>query len=690
MNVKQIVSSAWFLALLVAIPVIIIHRNVFNKYKIDLLQTNSLGDRLLQTYYVDLNNDGKKEKVICFLDTKRKNIAVHYYSGNNSLIDQLNFRMNYYIGLDHLSFGDVDNNGYSEIYAFSIINDSLFLNWFEPFPDKNGLQHSRFITRVGSFGDDQYDISPKELHFIDLNHDGSRDIVFSVTSGYSLTPRNVFLFDVKNDTVISSDYFGYNLTNLRFVDLNNDSTTEIVADVASSGNLKDALGRLHLDNRPWLIVLDSKLKPVFKPVPFINGLQNRIYVLPVQDNNKLMVFHFNLNDTLGTRVLLYSTSGSLLKSKYIPDCDFTPDVFITQTTDKKVRLLAGNYYCLIDTNLTVTGSRKLPVENPFRPILLTRLSKESEVLFLNDRSMRNLKILTENFTKEADYHFNEKVHAVTEWNNLGNGLFTVLSDQNEYHLKFMKNRLNYLKFPYYILIYLVSSGFIFLIQFIQTKRLKEKYELQNQVRDLELKSFQSQMDPHFMFNAFTSMASLLKVGKQDAAYNAFVKFSKIVRINLENSNRITRTLGEELQVVRDFLELNKLRFKEKLDFDIRVSEDVDNNLLVPKMVLQIHIENALKHGLRTKKGKGFISLSVNRSANFLKLVVEDNGVGRQKAAGLEIYSTKKGLKMLEALYTRLNQQNKYKIKQNFVDLTDENGVASGTRVEIRIPVNLKE
>ena len=70
--------------------------------------------------------------------------------------------------------------------------------------------------------------------------------------------------------------------------------------------------------------------------------------------------------------------------------------------------------------------------------------------------------------------------------------------------------------------------------------------------------------------------------------------------------------------------------------------------------------------------------------------MEDNGVGRQKAAGLEIYSTKKGLKMLEALYTRLNQQNKYKIKQNFVDLTDENGVASGTRVEIRIPVNLKE
>jgi len=248
----------------------------------------------------------------------------------------------------------------------------------------------------------------------------------------------------------------------------------------------------------------------------------------------------------------------------------------------------------------------------------------------------------------------------------------------------------YIKFPVYLLIYLLSVLFVWLIQRIREKQLNERYELQNQLRTMEIKSLRMQMDPHFMFNTFNSMALLLKNGNGEEAFDAFMKFTRMVRLNFDFSDQFTRQLSEELEIVRQYLELNKLRFKEKLEFSIEVSGEVPQNMLIPKMMLQIHVENALKHGLARLEKTGIIQITIVREGNEIRVTIEDNGIGRQKAAQINPGSTRQGLKMLQAMYDRLNQQIKTKVVQKITDLKDENQDPAGTRVDIRIPLTLKE
>jgi sensor histidine kinase YesM len=186
------------------------------------------------------------------------------------------------------------------------------------------------------------------------------------------------------------------------------------------------------------------------------------------------------------------------------------------------------------------------------------------------------------------------------------------------------------------------------------------------------------------------MALLMKNGEKEEAFDAFMKFTKMVRSNFDFSDRFSRPLSEEMQMVNHFLDINKLRFREKLDFRITIAEDVPMNMLIPKMMLQIHIENALKHGLARLEKSGTIHINIIRQEDVILVAIEDNGIGRLKAAKLNPDSTKQGLKMLQAMYERLNQQSKTKIIQEIIDLTDEQGNAAGTRVVIRVPLNLKE
>ena len=143
-------------------------------------------------------------------------------------------------------------------------------------------------------------------------------------------------------------------------------------------------------------------------------------------------------------------------------------------------------------------------------------------------------------------------------------------------------------------------------------------------------------------------------------------------------------------MTRQYLELNKLRFKDKLDFHIDVAREVPLNVLIPKMMLQIHVENALKHGLSKLEKTGVVTISILMEKDDLLISVTDNGIGRQKAAQLNPGSTKQGIKMLKAIYDRLNQYNKSRISQEVIDLKDENQIPCGTRIEIRVPAGLKE
>lgn len=685
-------SSVWFLALIIAVPVIIFHPSMFQPYQIVHETSEPFGTHLLQHYHVDLNSDGRKEKIISYVDVSNVRLCLQYFDKNDPVpIDQLNFPHNFHSDLPQTFFFDSDKNGFIEVYGFTMKDDSLFLNWFEPYPDWNSKPCSRFITLVRPFDDTKYDFWVREMYLIDIDGDRSKELVFPGMAGYSVAPRNIFAFDKKKDTVLQSPYYGINFYDLRFVDINDDNNPEIISNAASSGNQKEVPVTGFSDNFSWLMILQSDFSPLFSPIPFSEGLQNRVHNFVVGgDKKSLITFSLAESDSQKVSVFRIESTGEKVDSVFVPKIEGNKRHAVIRAGDNIFYLIKGNSLVQINSDLMLEETVELPVPENSSCYGLFKVYGDKNQLVFTDIFRKRIYILFDDLKTKVELEFQDSVNPLSKWNFLGDGRFFTISNNSAHYYQVQKNKWYFFKYPYFLLVYLSTVLFVWLIQYARVRQLRQKYELQSQVRELELRSFQSQMDPHFMFNAFTTMASLLKKGNQEQAYNAFTKFSKLVRLNFEDAQKITRPLKDELQVVSDFLEINKMRFKERLDYAIDLKDEGLAYVKVPKMVLQIHVENALKHGLSRKKDTGKVIVLAKRESDYLYLKVEDNGIGRAKAKLLKRPSTRQGHKMLQSVFDRLNSMNKLKIKQRITDLTNENGDATGTRIEIWVPLVLKD
>jgi sensor histidine kinase YesM len=164
------------------------------------------------------------------------------------------------------------------------------------------------------------------------------------------------------------------------------------------------------------------------------------------------------------------------------------------------------------------------------------------------------------------------------------------------------------------------------------------------------------------------------------------KFTHLLRGLINDAERIYRSLGEELEFVTTYLDLEKLRFGDKCAYQISIGEGVTRQEQVPKLVLHTFAENAIKHGIMSRAEGGVLKIKAERNRDYLVLSIEDNGIGRSKAEGLS-NSTGKGLRLTGEFYDILNQINKKPIKHLIIDLHNEKGESVGTRAEVWVPVD---
>lgn len=205
----------------------------------------------------------------------------------------------------------------------------------------------------------------------------------------------------------------------------------------------------------------------------------------------------------------------------------------------------------------------------------------------------------------------------------------------------------------------------------------------SEVAHLQLKSLKAQMNPHFMFNAMNSIQNLVLKGDRTEAYNYLTKFSLMIRENLSMSEKSFVLFSEELSLLKKYLELEKLRFKENFEYQLLGTEDLEH-IKIPAMIIQPFIENSIKHGLLHKiEGTKNLEVAFELEKEVLVCVITDNGVG--------VKASKK-----------INKQNNNKqesfsttaIKQRLIFLTDfyktDIGFTYlptevGTKVEVKIP-----
>ena len=211
----------------------------------------------------------------------------------------------------------------------------------------------------------------------------------------------------------------------------------------------------------------------------------------------------------------------------------------------------------------------------------------------------------------------------------------------------------------------------------EARRQAESYRLQ-------LNSVIRQFDPHFTFNAVTSVGSLIMKGEKEKAYNYFIKLSHLLRSVLTDSAVLLKPLEQELEFVTRYCELQKLRYSNRFEYIITVDPNVDLKTQVPKMIIQSFAENALKHGLENKKGKGLLEINITSLPGGIEVTVRDNGIGRAAASAVHTQGAGTGLKNIASIIEMINKANSEKITFTLTDL-DNDGMAAGTEVRVFLP-----
>lgn len=215
-------------------------------------------------------------------------------------------------------------------------------------------------------------------------------------------------------------------------------------------------------------------------------------------------------------------------------------------------------------------------------------------------------------------------------------------------------------------------------------RLKSKFE--NEIHHLHLVSLQSQMNPHFIFNALNSIKVFLIENDKEQAIYYLNKFSKLIRIILESTKVESITLHEELSVLELYVNIENIRFDDKINLQINNPEKINlKNIMVPPMILQPFIENSIWHGLMLRAGEKQIELNFSETKNGVVLKIYDNGIGRQKSrqnVGRKLFKKQSlGLKINQERLDHFNQKRALNYSFKINDLKKENGQARGTEIE---------
>ncbi|MCD4729833.1 MAG: tetratricopeptide repeat protein [Bacteroidales bacterium] len=238
------------------------------------------------------------------------------------------------------------------------------------------------------------------------------------------------------------------------------------------------------------------------------------------------------------------------------------------------------------------------------------------------------------------------------------------------------------------LVGLVVVILLMALLFIRQNKLKNEHK----TVVLEQKLLRLQMNPHFIFNVHSNILGFIENKKTESAARYLSTFSKLLRTTLESSRNDYIYLDEEINMIKAYLDLQKLLYENKFDYTLEVDDQLDpDDVSIPPMLIQPFIENAIKHGISQKTEKGNVFVRFKLEDKKVICEVEDDGVGREKAWEAE-YKTRKEHKSLATSIIldrikAINKKMKQKINLNIIDLRSDNNEPIGTMVVLNLPLS---
>jgi len=240
----------------------------------------------------------------------------------------------------------------------------------------------------------------------------------------------------------------------------------------------------------------------------------------------------------------------------------------------------------------------------------------------------------------------------------------------------------------------LSVIFFFLITFLIYRRgirlLKKKSRVKLEMLELRQSSLRQQMNPHFIFNTLNSIQLFVLNNDSDSSYKYLVKFAKLMRLTLENSQHSLVSLKEELKLLKIYVELEDFRFDKKIGFELNVRNNEALRCLIPTFLIQPFVENAIWHGLMPKKTSGKIQLSIDQQNEKLIFSIKDDGVGRNYRQEVQKKKVSLGVKIVKERLELLSTVYQKDFSMEVIDLIDDFQEPAGTLVRLIIPIIHKE
>jgi hypothetical protein len=240
----------------------------------------------------------------------------------------------------------------------------------------------------------------------------------------------------------------------------------------------------------------------------------------------------------------------------------------------------------------------------------------------------------------------------------------------------------------FVLMLLIVLIYRFRINQIR-KKAHQKNLLQKQLNELENKALRSQMNPHFIFNSLNSINSYIIKNKPDEASAYVSKFARLIRLILDNSRETHIPLESELMALNLYIEIENKRFANKFTWNIQIHSSIDiHTTLIPPMIIQPFVENAIWHGLLHQEKQGELIISLQEKSGYLEISIDDNGIGREAALQLKSKSLLKDKSHgMEVTMNRMEYFNAgFSIGKavEIIDKKDEFGNPTGTTMLLKI------
>ncbi len=402
----------------------------------------------------------------------------------------------------------------------------------------------------------------------------------------------------------------------------------------------------------------------------------------------------------GQFYVYYDYGDSFLGEQNIPDAEkmFYQALSIAKSLDNQL-LIAKSYFKLGEV-YDARNDYDSAVENLKKALKISRELRENkltkDILLLLSRTLKTAGMPSEAY----DYYQQYALVKDSLFQDRSQKLLVDMevkyeTDKKEKEIQ-IKNLLLEKQKDKYIITLGISIGIFILFALLgllifnryKYRQRKQQHELEKKNIEIEQRLLRTQMNPHFIFNSLNSISNFILHHQAGIAQNYLSKFARLMRLILNNSREKMVPLEDEIETLELYLSLERLRFNEIFDYVIEISPEIDPEFTyVPPMLIQPFVENAILHGLRPKQEKGHIRLQIGKEGKSLKVVIEDDGIGRKEAAKRKQQTTRRkslGMQVTKERLEMLSKETGIQFPMEIIDL-EENGVAKGTKVILHIP-----